>query len=133
MAKVAISVSMDAEFAASLKAEAEQDGVKFSPLVCRYIEAGRNLRKTLFVNTERLNPDDRSVSSDSGQIPDQTPKEAVYSCLTDKPQTLDEIASQANLPVGQVGDIIDNLANSGEPVMLKVIDGSWYCWEDRNE
>lgn len=133
MAKVAISVSMDAEFAASLKSEAEQNGEKFSPLVCRYIEAGRNLGRPLLDRRASPNTDHKPGSSEHEHNPPQDPKAAVYSCITGDPQTLDELAAKTGLPVSDVGDIVDKLANSGEPVMLKIIDGSWCCWEDRNE
>lgn len=130
MAKVAISVSMDAEFAASLKAEAEKRGEKFSPLVCRYIEAGRNLGGSLMARTDRPDYDlDVDSASADEQASIAIPRERVYNCISNEPQTLAEIAEASGVPESEVGDIIDELANAGEPISLKVIDGAWRCWE----
>lgn len=126
MAKVGVSVSMEVEMASDLKAEAAQEGENFSSLVVGYIIAGRNLKRGLM---------DQTSVSEQAEIPESPildvsdPKARVYSSLTSEPQPLAKIAEVCGLEEGNVGDILEDLAESGEPIILRPIASVWHAWE----
>lgn len=126
MAKVGVSVSMEVEMASDLKAEAAQEGENFSSLVVGYIIAGRNLKRGLMNQTS---VSEQTENQKSLILDVSDPKARVYSGLTSEPQPLAKIAEVCGLEEGEVGDILEELAEADEPIILRPISSVWHAWE----
>lgn len=142
MSKVVVSVSMDSDLAQILKTEALDNGESFSALVSRAVITGRTLSQGLISDTtakpfaDRLGMLELPEDEEEMPVPElksdgRSAKELVYSCLTGERQALVQIAEDSGVSEEEVGNILDALANAGEPVILRVVDGVWFCWEER--
>lgn len=153
MSKVVKSISMDAELADQLQAEAEGFGDSFSAIVCRMAKVGLAMsdaavRKVIEQAAEseplinipptppEQDPDIRHYAEQEAGWPkltdDMEPAEKVYSCVTVEHRSLQSIADYTGVGLDEVGIIVEQLADEGQPIILRRVGGEWQCWQEEN-